>query len=89
MIFDTAMTQACRDGRLPGDAAAVYEEVLKRLKDSLKETPLQRQSRVEKEFQDLTMGSKSHSMFQAQWERLLLDMQIAGVEIPAATTLFR
>ena len=55
----------------------------------MKETPLQKQIRVEKEFQDLGMGASSHSLFHALWERKLLEMEIAGVEIPPPKTLFR
>ena len=43
-------------GRLPLDAREVYEEILVKLRRTIRETQMQRKDRVEKEFEDLALG---------------------------------
>ena len=68
-IYDTLVSVARDEERLPEDAEAVYGEVLAKLRASIRETPMQRQERVEAEFEALRMGRTSHPAFRAEWER--------------------
>ncbi len=52
-------------GRLPFQAAEVYEEIVAKLKGAIRESRLQRQTRVENEFNALEMGRLPHAAFLA------------------------
>ena len=49
---------------------------------------MQKQERLEREFQDLQMGRLAHSALRVEWEHLLDEMD-AGIDMPTANTLFR
>ena len=65
-IYDTAMAVASRAQRLPFQAEAVYNEIIAKLKKTLRESKLQKQTRVENEFTALEMGRLPHSAFTAE-----------------------
>ena len=81
MLDDTTIKRARRNGRLPHEAKEVYDEILARLKSRIRETQLQRQERIEKEFESLNMGKLPHSTFRTEWEYLLDEMEDAGIDM--------
>ena len=87
-LYMTMMRLARNAKRLPGDAEKVYEEVIDRLSSIIRETRMQRQHRVEQEFERLRQGALHFAAFRVEWEQKLLDMQEAGV-VQTEDTLFR
>ena len=67
-VYDTTVQRARKPGRPPLEAIEVYDEIIVKLRGTIRETKMQRQDRVEKEFEDLAMGKLSHSAFRAEWE---------------------
>ena len=67
-IYDNVQVRAQRQGRLPLQAKEVLEEIKTRIKAAIRETPFQREDRLDKEYQALVMGPKSHAEFRAQFE---------------------
>ena len=88
-VYDTAVKRARKAGKLPHDAKDVYEDIITKLRTVIKETPMQRQERVEREFHELHMGRLPHATFRTEWEHLLDEMEDAGVDMPTENTLFR
>ena len=88
-IYENEIALAVRANRLPLQAQAVYDEILAKMKSVLRESKLQKQSRVESEFNALEMGRLPHSTFLVEWERLLIALVDADVVLPDAATLFR
>ena len=78
-VYDTEFRKARKNGRLPEEAKAVFDEIVEKLHRTIRETALQRKERVEKEFAQLVMGKLSHSTFRAE----------AQVEIPGRDSLYR
>ncbi len=78
MAYDTAWQKATRAQRLPNEAAEVLEEIKAKLRQTVYETAVQKQERVDKLFDALQMGRDSHSVFKAKWEALLDEMENAG-----------
>merc|ERR1712242_297076 len=88
-VYDTAIKRARKAGKLPHEAREVYEGILIKLRGVIRETRMQKQERVEREFHDLLMGRLPHSTFRAEWEYMLDEMEEAGVDMPTQDTLFR
>lgn len=63
-------------------------QALTQLLSIVSETAMQRQGQVRKAFDDLSMGRMSHSTFWAQWEHLVVDMEVAGIDPWSDNTLF-
>ena len=78
-------------GRLPAEAQAVFEEIVKKCHDTIKETKIERRERIDKRFQDLLMMGKnlSHAVFRTEFDDILEDMRDAEMQIPDEETLFR
>ena len=55
-MYDTAIKRARNAGRLPHDAKEIYDGIIAKLRGVIRETKMQKQERVEKEFHDLAMG---------------------------------
>jgi hypothetical protein len=88
-VYDTVVKRARKLGRLPLQAKEVYEEILVKLRRTIRETKMQRKERVEKEFEDLVMGKLSHSAFRAEWEYYLEEFGDAELDLPSKDTLYR
>ena len=88
-VFDTMKKIAQDQGRLPYEAKEVYDEIIERLRGTIRETELQRQERVERDFHALTMGRLPHATFRAKWEHVLYEMRAASIDMPASRTLMR
>ena len=80
-VFDTVVKRARKLGRLPAEAKEVFDEVVIKLRRTIRETVMQKQERVEREFDQLQMGKLSHSTFRAEWEYCLEDLEDAGVDL--------
>ena len=74
-IYDTHMRLARITKRLPAETTEVYDEIIVKLQRAVRETKIERQERVDKEFQELRMGRWSHAEFKVKFEALLLDFQ--------------
>ena len=74
-VYDTVVNRARKQGRLPEEAKAVFDELLIKLGRTIRETLMQRKERVEKEFDQLMMGKLSHSTFRAEWEYGLEELE--------------
>ena len=88
-VYDIAIKRARKAGKLPHDAKEVYDALIVKLRSVIRETKMQKQERVEKEFHDLTMGRLPHATFRTEWEYLIDEMEEAGVDMPTEGTLFR
>ena len=55
LIYETAIEKARNAHRLPHDARAVYDEILRKIGGSFRESELQKRTRVEAEFDNLSM----------------------------------
>ena len=53
------------------------------------ETKLQKQIRLDDDFEKLNQGSLSHADFRALFVSTLQDMEFANMDIPSETTLYR
>ena len=83
-IYDNVVCQAQKDKRLPLQAQAVYDAILKKMRDTLRESKITKQTRIEMEFNQLEMGRLPHSAFLTEWERMLISMDDAGITLPDA-----
>ena len=88
-VFDTVVKRARKLGRLPAEAKEVFDEVVIKLRRTIRETVMQKQERVEREFDQLQMGKLSHSTFRAEWEYCLEELEDAGVDLPSQNSLYR
>jgi hypothetical protein len=66
----------------------VWKEVILELKEVLRESAIQRQIRVESEYQRLEQGSMGYYQFYVEWKKKLLDLEEAGCEMPGPKTLY-
>ena len=82
------MNRAEKQLRIPHEAAAVLDEITTRLKEDLRESLLQGQCRLEKEFRELTMHNKTHSEFRARFEEKIEEMDEYQCK-PSEDSLFR
>ena len=80
-VYNTVIEQAQLAGRLPQEAAAVLETLELRLRQVIRETPFQKQDRLDKEFEKLEMGRSSHADFQTLFEEKVMLMEQAGLSI--------
>ena len=88
-VFDNALRAAIRDGKIPEESVAVLEEVKKELRTYIWETTMQKQVRLDCEFEILAQGGMSHADFRALWESKLQDLREAGMDMPTEGTLYR
>jgi hypothetical protein len=88
-VYDNVMRAAVRAGRVPEDSLAVLVEVKKELRTYIWETTMQKQVRLDQEFEMLAQGGMSHADYRALWESKLQDLQEAGMDLPTETTLYR
>ena len=88
-VYDTAIKRARKMGRLPTDAKEIFDEVVKKLRKTIRETRMERQERAERTFDELQMGRLPHSAFRAEWEFCLEELEDAGVDVPSEDTLYR
>ena len=88
-LYENEVLKAVKAGRLPFQAQAVYDEIIAKLRSTIRESRLQKQTRIENEFVALEMGRMPHSAFLVEWERLLIELDDADIELPDARTLFR
>ena len=86
LCYEGEIRRARRRGRLPHEAEAVYQELTTKLRWCIRETALQRQERVEKEFKELVMGTLPHGKFRIMWEDKLEDLETAEVQMPDSET---
>ena len=76
-------------GRLPDEAAAVLQECRAELRTYIWETQLQKETRVEREFEVLEQGCMSHADFRALFASKLQDMKEANLDMPTDAALYR
>ena len=62
-VYEAAIERAYKYGRLPQQAREVYEEIVKKLRAIIRETLIQCQERVDREFEALMMSRSSHAAF--------------------------
>ena len=77
LCYDNIHKRASIDGRLPHKAKDVLEEIKKAQKRLVRETQFQKQDRLDKQFDQLNMGAKSHGLFRTEFESLLISMKEA------------
>ena len=87
--LENEIARAVKAGRLPFQAQAVYDEIIAKSRSTIRESRLQKQTRVENEFDALEMGRMPHSAFLVEWERLLIELDDAGISLPDTSTLYR
>lgn len=88
-VYDTYLRKAWNDGLMSHDARAVYEGVLAKLRSAVGETAMQRHRRVEKAFDNVSMGHMCLSTFGAEWDKLLVEMQDGRLDPLSENMLFR
>ena len=88
-VYDTCMSRATKDRRLPQEAAEIFDEIVQKLRETIRETPMQRQVRAEATFEALEMGRLAHSAFRAEWEHVLEELKGADVDLPSGRNLCR
>ena len=88
VIYELIINQAEKKGRIPHDAKAVLDEICLRMKEDLKESLLQGQCRLDKEFLALQVGSRPHSEFRARFEEKIDEMDEYDCQ-PPEDALFR
>ena len=88
-IFDNEVTLAKIRGRWPDEAKELMIEIQQRLIDTKKETQLIKEIRLSREFKNLKQGTMVHAEFQAEWERILISMEEAGMSPKEPRELFR
>ena len=88
-IYDNEVNKASKAGRLPEQALEFYKEIVAKLRNTIRESKLQRETRVENEFNALAMSQLPHSAFLAEWERMLIELDDAGITILDEATLYR
>jgi hypothetical protein len=88
-LYDILRKRYLKNGRLPGDAATVFDEIEAACCSTIKETPSQKKIRVEQDFNELSMGARPYCEFHIQWLKTLWNMEDVGVEIPGPDALYR
>ena len=78
-IYEIMLKRAQKKGRLPNEAKDVLDEIKARLRTAIRETDFQREDRLDREFQALTMGQKTHAEFRAQFEGKLDELEDADI----------
>ena len=79
VIYDNLVRSHRRDGKMESDPEDVYEEIKGRLLQ-FKESTMERQMRVKKEWESLYKDQHSTaSQFEAKWEKQLADLAEAGL----------
>ena len=64
-VFENKIRRATKGGRIPADAAAVLTEIREELRTFITETSLQKQSRLDNEYNSLAQGGLSFADFRA------------------------
>ena len=76
--------------RLPDEAKEVMQEIRDELVTYIWETLLQRQTRIDREFESLVQGGLSHAEFRALFEDKLQDIrECPGMDMPSEKLLYR
>ena len=88
-VFENYLRRQVTKGRIPTQAEEVMKEVRAELRTFLAETPLQKQCRLDGEYNALEQGGLSHADFRALWDSKLQDMEEAKMDMPTEATLFR
>ena len=83
IIYELLISQAEKKGRIPHDADQVLKEICIRMKEDLRESLLQGQCRLEREFREMQMGGKPHSEFRARFEEKIDEMEEYACQPPA------
>ena len=81
-VYSNQLRKVQNDGRLPLKAKEVLDEIIEELKKYIRETTLQKQTRLDLEFQCLCMGTLRHSTFRAMWVEKLQDMEESMMDMP-------
>ena len=89
LCYEGEIRRARRHNRLPHEADAVYQEIVVKLQQCIRETDFQRKERVEKEFRELEMGTMPHGRFRILWEDKLDDFIEANLQMPNSEKLYR
>ena len=88
--YDTLVDRARKKGRLPDEAKEVLTELRARLTMVIRETPFQKEDRLDKEFEKLDMNRMTHVEFRSLFEEKLEELEDAGMGIASdASTLQR
>ena len=87
--YDTHVDRARRMGKLPDEAAKVFDELQVKLRRCIRETQDQKCFRLAEEFRQLSMGRTSHSEFHSKWEEVVEEMEAAGMSDDLGTTTLR
>jgi hypothetical protein len=74
-VYERAMRTATRLNRLPGEAAAILEEIIAELRTFIWETDIQKMTRLDDKFNTLQQGGLSHACFRALWLYMLEDIE--------------
>ena len=82
------MEEAHRQGRIPDEAKAVRKEILEAFEQYIFETHVQKQLRLEKEFDDLEMGTRTHAQFRLEWNKKIYKLEQAKIDLPSPSKLF-
>jgi len=77
-IYEREFKRAQRKGRLPAKAQEVFELIVETQKKRIAETILEKQTRIDKKFNNLEMGRMSHAEFRGAFEDCLDDHEEAG-----------
>ena len=91
-IFLGTMRRAAKEGLLPDRAGEVLETVKREVRKSIYETPMQKCTRLDIEFENLQQGNLHHEEFLLVWKEMLADIADAaehGYIFPETSTLFR
>ena len=88
-VFNAAYGRAQKRGRLPHDAQKVLEEITTKLKSAIRKTPLQREDRLDKEFEALKQGNSTHAEFRALFGEKLDEVEDAKMDLVESEATIR
>ena len=74
-VYDRIIRTATRKKRLPKEAAEVLAEIRAELRSFIWETPIQKMTRLDEKFTNISQGGLSHSNFRALWLDVLEDIE--------------
>ena len=87
-MFKNHIRIAMRAKRINKEPLAVLQEIKDDLRTYIWETVLQKQTRIEAQFEALQQGALKHADFRILFEVKLQDMRESGIEIPREDTLY-
>ena len=88
-VFNNHVRIAMRAKRINNEPLAILQEFNDDLRTYIWETVLQKQTRIEAQFEALQQGNLKHADFRILFEVKLQDMRESGIEIPREDTLYR